>query len=31
MTMALTVMLAMAWGRIQAGPPEHLRSHVKSA
>ena len=29
-TMALTVMLAMALGRIQAGQPEHLRSLVKS-
>ena len=31
MTMALTIMLAMALGRIQAGQPEHLRSLVKSA
>ena len=30
MTMALTIMLAMALGRIQAGQPEHLRSLVKS-
>ena len=31
LTMALTIMLAMALGRIQAGQPEHLRSLVKSA
>ena len=31
MTLALTIMLAMALGRIQAGQPEHLRSLVKSA
>ena len=30
-SMALTVMLAMALGRIQAGQPEHLRCLVKSA
>ena len=31
MTTALTVMLAMALGRIQADQAEHLRSLVKSA
>ena len=30
-TMALTIMLAMALGRIRAGQPEHLRSLVKPA
>ena len=30
-TMALSIMLAMALGRIQAGQPEHLRSLLKSA
>ena len=30
MTMGLTIMLAMALGRIQAGQPEHLRSLVKA-
>ena len=30
-TMALTIMLAMALGRIRAGQPEHLRSLIKPA
>ena len=30
-TMALTIMLALALGRIRAGQPEHLRSLVKPA
>ena len=30
-TMAMTIMLAMALGRIRAGQPEHLRSLVKPA
>ncbi|MDE2994299.1 MAG: DDE transposase, partial [Chloroflexota bacterium] len=31
MTMGLTIMLAMALGRIQAGQPENLRSLVRPA
>ena len=31
MTMVLTIMLAMALGRIQAGQPEHMRSLLNSA
>ena len=31
MTMALTIMLAMALGRIQAGQPEHMRSLLNTA
>ena len=30
-TMALTIMLALALGRIRAGQPEHLRSLVRPA
>ena len=30
-TMAITIMLPMALGRIRAGQPEHLRSLVKPA
>ena len=30
-TMALTIVLALALGRIRAGQPEHLRSRVKPA
>ena len=30
-TMAMTIMLALALGRIRAGQPEHLRSLVQPA